>query len=130
MGAGIHPIPSRTRPLSAAPAGALHPGRGAGPPRGGVARASEGALIRSGGHGRRDTPDPIPNSAVKRGAADGTAPQGAGEQVTAGPDQNPPISRPPTGPHQGPRPTPRPPHGPNPNAPGGDTHGRGTGAAA
>ncbi len=43
------------------------------------ARGSKGELIRSGGHRCRDTPDPIPNSAVKRGPADGTATQVAGE---------------------------------------------------
>jgi hypothetical protein len=30
-------------------------------------------LIRFGGHSASETPDPIPNSAVKHGCADGTA---------------------------------------------------------
>ena len=34
---------------------------------------------RSGGNGEDETPDPIPNSAVKSLSVDGTAPQGAGE---------------------------------------------------
>jgi hypothetical protein len=34
---------------------------------------------RSGGNGEDETPDPIPNSAVKSLSVDGTVPQGAGE---------------------------------------------------
>ncbi len=38
------------------------------------------------------TPDPIPNSAVKRPSAHGTAPQGAGESAAAGPPGRTPPS--------------------------------------
>src|SRR3712207_7214880 len=38
-----------------------------------------------GGHRGDATPDPIPNSAVKRPSAHGTASQDAGESVAAGP---------------------------------------------
>ena len=38
-----------------------------------------------GGHREDDTPDPIPNSAVKHLCAHGTASQDAGESVAAGP---------------------------------------------
>ncbi len=38
-----------------------------------------------GGHRGDDTPDPIPNSAVKHPSAHGTAAQAAGESVAAGP---------------------------------------------
>jgi hypothetical protein len=38
-----------------------------------------GALSRFGGNSASETPDPIPNSAVKRRRADGTASQDAGE---------------------------------------------------
>ena len=37
------------------------------------------ALCRPGGYGGAAAPDPIPNSAVKRSSADGTASQDAGE---------------------------------------------------
>ena len=41
--------------------------------------SAQGALNRSGGHSARETPDPIPNSAVKPRRADGTASQDVGE---------------------------------------------------
>ncbi len=42
-------------------------------------------LRRPGGSSEAPPPDPIPNSAVKRLSAQGTVPQGTGEQVAAGP---------------------------------------------
>jgi hypothetical protein len=47
-----------------------------------------------GGHGEGETPDPIPNSAVKALSAQGTAPQDAGEQVAARPAKPSPNSPP------------------------------------
>ena len=42
-------------------------------------KGKQGLLVRFGGHSASETPDPIPNSAVKSRCADGTASQDVGE---------------------------------------------------
>src|SRR5271167_1253428 len=67
----------------------------------GSARGKTGGLASLVATARGQTPDPIPNSAVKTLSADGTAAQAAEEQVAAR-LAKPPNTRPPT--------RPRPPH--------------------
>ena len=47
--------------------------------RGGEETGRARSLLRSGGHSRHKTPDPIPNSADKCAYANGTASQDVGE---------------------------------------------------
>src|SRR4029077_7101550 len=67
------------------------------PPQGTYPRAhisgpsSAGRLAGLVAIARGQTPDPIPNSAVKTLCADGTAPQGAEEWVAARPANHPPT---------------------------------------
>ena len=65
-------------------------------------------LRRPGGSSEAPPPDPIPNSAVKRLSAQGTVPQGTGEQVAAGPAK---INTTHTVPHHDPRLANAAPHG-------------------
>jgi hypothetical protein len=73
-----------TRPAPhAAPSRATHPQPTTNPIS--PTQISEDPARWPGGYRGDDTPDPIPNSAVKHPSAHGTAPQGAGESVAAGP---------------------------------------------